>query len=89
MHTLGLLPLVKTFRIREHKSPDYVGGSPELSICCIQLQFFALANVHGSKIEHSAGLSVSTLYECLGLRGGVPGANFGSGCSRGEGEKGV
>jgi len=53
MHMLGLLPLVKTLRIRWYEgSGGYVWKTPELSICCILLQFFALTNVRDLDIDY-------------------------------------
>jgi len=52
MHMLGLLPLVKTFRIRGNNRSGYVGASPELFNCCILLKFFALINVQELEIQY-------------------------------------
>jgi len=52
MHMDGVLPLVKTFRIRGHKCADYIGVSPRLVNCCILLQFFALTNVQELELQY-------------------------------------
>ena len=51
MHMLGLLPLVKTFRIRGLMYSGCVGVSPKLFNCCILLQFYALTNIRELEIQ--------------------------------------
>jgi len=51
MHMLGLLPLVKMFRIHGQEYADCVGVSPKLFNCCILLQFYALTNVRELEIQ--------------------------------------